>query len=386
MRVGIVLEHLDRRRGGMGEWCWQFVSAAARNVELHVLAQGFGIDPIPPEVSVYPLEPTKSRYEHANSATHLLKSLDLDVVHDMGVGWSFDFLQPHGGTHAAWMTRRLDMYPWWFRALKGPVDRLMPRRRDFDRHWDRQRAAIERSDATIIALSQFVAEGFEEVHGVHAGRIKIVYNGVDSQRFSPDHRSRYRSLMRESLGLEENTLLLLLAAHNYRLKGLPELLRLIARLTANGYDVHLAVAGGRHRGRWRKAAARLRVADRVTFLGTVGDLVPYYAAADAYVQPTYYDPCSLVLLEAAASGLPIITTRRCNGAAELFRDGAEILLIDDPTSADALYEQAELLFDKRRRQELGAAARLVAVRNPLERNVTEILRLYDERSSRRLVA
>ena len=50
--------------------------------------------------------------------------------------------------------------------------------------------------------------------------------------------------------------------------------------------------------------------------------MPYYAAADLYVHPTFYDPCSLVVLEAAACGLPIITSRY-NGAAELFRgDGA----------------------------------------------------------------
>ena len=67
------------------------------------------------------------------------------------------------------------------------------------------------------------------------------------------------------------------------------------------------------------SAARLGLANRATFLGTVSDLTPYYAAADAYVHPTFYDPCSLVLLEAAASGLPIVTTRRCNGATELFR-------------------------------------------------------------------
>jgi UDP-glucose:(heptosyl)LPS alpha-1,3-glucosyltransferase len=304
----------------------------------------------------------------------------------MGVGWDFDIFQPHGGSPAAWMARRLDMYPRWFRAIKRPVDQLMPRRRDFNRHWRAQRASLAKSDSTIIALSNFVADSFERLHGIHHERIKIIYNGVDCRRFSPDHRKDLRAIIRESLGVRENTLLLLLAAHNFRLKGLPELLRLMTRLVANNRRVHLAVAGGRHRAKWRHTAAKLGLAENVTLLGTVGDMVPYYAAADAYVHPTYYDPCSLVLLEAAASGLPIITTKRCNGAAELFRDGSEMLLVDDPASEDSLYERAEALFDERLRRQLGAAARKVALRNPIERNVSEIVQLYERRAPRRLVA
>lgn len=112
-------------------------------------------------------------------------------------------------------------------------------------------------------------------------------------------------------------------------------------------------------------------------MGSVADPVPYYAAADAYVHPTYYDPCSLVILEAAASGLPIVTTRRCNGAAELFRDGAEILTVADPRDREALCERLDALLDPPLRAELGAAARRVALRHPFERNVAEILQLYD---------
>jgi UDP-glucose:(heptosyl)LPS alpha-1,3-glucosyltransferase len=387
MRVGIVLDDLDRRRGGLGEWCWQFVnSVAARPLDLHVIAQAFGVEALPSHVTLHPLERTKSREFFAQSAASLLKSFNFDVVHDMGVGWDFDFFQPHGGSNAAWMARRLDMYPRWYRALKRPIDHLMPRRRDFDRHWQTQRVAIEQSDSTVIALSNFVADSFERLHAVHHTRIKVVYNGVDCRRFSPDRRPELRAIMRQSLGVDDGTLLLLLAAHNFRLKGLSELLQLMTRLVANDRQVHLAVAGGRHRAKWRRVVTRLGLAEHVTLLGTVGDMVPYYAAADAYVHPTYYDPCSLVLLEAAASGLPIITTRRCNGAAELFRDGSEILLVEDPAAEDALYERAEALFDDRFRRELGRAARGVALRNKIERNVAEIVQLYERRAPRRLVA
>ena len=95
-----------------------------------------------------------------------------------------------------------------------------------------------------------------------------------------------------------------------------------------------------------------------------------------------YNTCSLVLLEAAASGLPIVTTRRFNGAAELFHEDDDILTVNDPREYSALLERVDALFDERLRGKLSVAARRVALRNPLERNVAEIVRLYASRTRR----
>ena len=48
------------------------------------------------------------------------------------------------------------------------------------------------------------------------------------------------------------------------------------------------------------------------------------------MQPTYYDPCSLVVLEALACGLPVITTAQ-NGASELLTDGVDGYVLTAPT-------------------------------------------------------
>src|SRR5262245_42758497 len=119
MRVAIVIDDLDRRRGGMSEWCWQFVHATARRAfDLHVVAQGFGDEPLPKHVSRHRIDRTKSRVEFATRAEVFLREIRPDVIHDTGIGWHFDIFQPHGGSYAAWADRRLDMYPWWFRAVK----------------------------------------------------------------------------------------------------------------------------------------------------------------------------------------------------------------------------------------------------------------------------
>ena len=88
------------------------------------------------------------------------------------------------------------------------------------------------------------------------------------------------------------------------------------------------IAGGKKPQRFAKLAEKLGIAHAVTFLGLV-DPVPYYAAADVFVHPTWYDPCSLVTLEASSSGLPVITSR-FNGAAELMIHGKEGFVLPDP--------------------------------------------------------
>ena len=387
MRVGLVIDDIDPRRGGMSQWCWQFVNAVAkRGYELHVISQGFGDGTLPSQVACHTVPRTKSRIVFAQATAEIIGRLGLDVVHDTGLGWQYDIFQPHGGSYAAWLSRRLDIYPRLVRAFKRPIDTLLPRYRDFDRPWRWQYAIGRERNRTFVALSKMVADDFVRLHGIRSEQIKVIYNGVDCRRFSPEHRSRRRELVRQQLGIEDDTLVLLLAAHNVRLKGLPELLQVAARLAANRRRFHVVVAGGKHLDKWRQAANQLGLAGRVTFLGPVPDMVPYYAAADAYVHPTYYDPCSLVLLEAAASGLTIVTTRRFNGVTELFREGDEILTVNDPSDHDALYKRVASLFDEWNRRVLGTGARKVALQHPFEKNVAEILELYEARADRSAAA
>ena len=64
----------------------------------------------------------------------------------------------------------------------------------------------------------------------------------------------------------------------------------------------------------------------------------------------------------------------------------EILTVEDPADFGALYEHVERLFDVSARKKLGARARSVALQHPFEKNVAEILQLYNARSRRRAAA
>jgi UDP-glucose:(heptosyl)LPS alpha-1,3-glucosyltransferase len=376
MRIGLVLESFDWRRGGLEQWTCQFASQLVRRGhEVHVVARRFAASTRDLPVTAHPVEGPPSRLGFAAAVEAKLRTLSLDVVHDMGVGWCCNVFQPHGGSWTSVMQRKLLLCPPWLRPLKRRIDPLLPRQAAFRSLIARQYAP---GDKIVIALSRMVADDLERHHQVPPERIRIVHNGVDTRRFSPDSRAEHRQAVRGQLGIEDEALLALIVAHNFRLKGVPTLLRAMRRLAAERASVRLVVVGGKpkHLGRWRRMAWRLDVARSVTFVGSADDTVPYYAAADVYVHPTLYDPCSLVILEAAASGLPVITTSCCNGVAELLSEDAAALFVSDPTGAAELADRMRLMLDESLRREMGGAARRMALKHTLDRNVEEILAIY----------
>jgi UDP-glucose:(heptosyl)LPS alpha-1,3-glucosyltransferase len=375
MRVGLVVEQFDPLRGGKEQWSAQFASKLLRRGhEVHVVASRFGEQVRAMPIVRHRLRSTRSPIDFAKAAERTLRALALDVVHDTGAGWYCDVFQPHGGSRRALSEHNLFTLPRWMRPWKRAVDPWLPRYRRFEALMARQYVDDGR---ILLALSRQTLADFQRIHGVPREQIRLGYNGVDTVRFAPEHRATYRRAVRQWLGVDDRTLLLLIVAHNFALKGVPTLLRAMGRWTAQRRPVHLVVVGGKRLARHERAAARLGAASTVTFTGTVGNTVPFYAAADVYVHPTFHDSCSLVVLEALASGLPVITSR-LNGAAELLTEGVEGYVLPDPANVDDLLARLEPLFDASARRELGRAARSLALEHTLERNVDEVLDVYEE--------
>ncbi|HVX60291.1 MAG TPA: glycosyltransferase family 4 protein [Pirellulales bacterium] len=380
MRIGLVIESLLPQRGGAEHWTWQFAQRLVRaGHEVHAVAAQFSPETERIGVIPHPLEPVTSRITFAQAAERILDELSLDVTHDMGCGWHCDLFQPHGGSRSAAFEQNLLLLPSWLRPIKRTTARWLPRYREFRQLTMGQYMAENR---LFIALSKMVARDFERYHGVRRDQLRLVYNGVDVERFSPEHRWRYRRVVRDELGLDDDDTLLLIVAHNFRLKGVPSLLTAVGKLLAEGERVRLAVVGGKRRASLLRMAERRGAAAAVTFVGPVDDATAYYAAADVYVQPTFYDPCSLVVLEALASGLPVVTSL-FNGAGELITEGKHGFLVNDPGNAEELVEALRPLLDEHVRDRMGRAARQLAMNHSLERNCQEIMAIYEEIAGRR---
>jgi len=103
----------------------------------------------------------------------------------------------------------------------------------------------------------------------------------------------------------------------------------------------------------------------------------YYAAADISVHPSFYDPSALVVLEAMASGIPVITTTYC-GTSEIIEEGKEGFIVQTPADIFEMADRIIDLSDSELRRKMGEAGRRRAEDFPYSRNMEEILDIYDE--------
>ena len=118
----------------------------------------------------------------------------------------------------------------------------------------------------------------------------------------------------------------------------------MAHLRGRGRDAGLIVIGGGDIPKYERIARHLGVANDVVFMGDQEDPVPYYHASDVFVLPTLYDPCPMVVMEALACGLPVITTSY-NGATELMTLPRDGVVLNDPMNVMEL-ALAMLRFDE----------------------------------------
>jgi UDP-glucose:(heptosyl)LPS alpha-1,3-glucosyltransferase len=97
----------------------------------------------------------------------------------------------------------------------------------------------------------------------------------------------------------------------------------------------------------------------------------FFHAADVCVHPTYYDPCSRVVLEALCHGVPCITTR-FNGAAEAITDGREGFIVDSPEAVEAWAERIRRLSSPELRRTMSANALMLRDKVSMARHVEEL--------------
>ncbi len=229
-----------------------------------------------------------------------------------------------------------------------------------------------------------VRDHIQEYYGLPAEDLRLVRLATDAERFDECDRPKRRHECRQEWGIEPDKTVGLFAAMNYRLKGLEPLLYAVRRL-AEQRNFRLLVAGNKDTGEFERLARKLGIADRVRFIGYCADMRNCYFAADFFVHPTFYDPCSHVVLEAMACGLPVITMRY-NGASELLHPPREGLVIDDPHDHEHLAWCLGQMLDPVRRAACGQAARKTAAQWTFEQHYRQMLGVFTEAAARKRAA
>ena len=233
----------------------------------------------------------------------------------------------------------------------------------------------------VIAMTNFVKNELIKDYGVDSEKISVVYDGVDINLFSPEGRKKYAKEVREKLGIEKSDEILLFVGNPFSRKGLHYLIRSLKFLKNDCYKLLIlgkSLPGDRIENYLNMAKA-VKTERNVIYPGFSKEVYKYFLAANAFIFPTLYDPFGLVVLEAMASGLPVITSSPSYcGAAELIKDGRNGLLLKNPRDEREIGEKINLILEDRNlRKRLGRNARKTAERYTWDRTASGFLEVFE---------
>jgi UDP-glucose:(heptosyl)LPS alpha-1,3-glucosyltransferase len=273
------------------------------------------------------------------------------------------------GVHAAWLDH--------LRRVRGPLGRFGLAINPYHRYILKAEREMFAHPAlrAIICNSRMVRDEIVRYYGVAAAKLRVIYNGIDLQRFNPGLAAEHRSAVRERFSIAQDAPVILFVGNGFERKGLPQLLRAFAAMQR--HDAHLIIVGSDRKMKAAQAqASRLGIAQRTHFAGAQQDVRPFYGAADAFALPTLYDPFPNAALEALACGLPVLSSRTC-GVAELVEAGISGFITDALDEAAITTALDKLANDA---PTMRAAARAAAETLPIEAMSARLMALYRELS------
>ncbi len=370
MNIAIVILHAHRSRGGAERHTIELADALLeRGHDVSLIAASFTDAGRARQIPAAHVGLTRTaRYRtFLSSVEQILGRERFDVVHTILPIKRCDVYQPQAGYETISLRDGHQQFSGLVRAGKWIAHRLNVKRRSFA---SVERAMITRSDCTCLCLSRAMMDNAGRTFGIAGDRLELHYNAVDLSRFEPrdfdraEHRRRWK--------LDSNELVYLVIAQDFVRKGVDRCVRALAELPSG----KLVVVGKPDPRPYAGLAERLGVGSRVVFAGPSSDVRPFYAMADVFVLPTTHDPCSIVVLEALAMGVPVITSS-VNGASDFIQTGKQGVVLHSPTDVSELAAAMRKLADPGVACAMGGSALLLRPSLSSQRRLDELEAIYE---------
>jgi UDP-glucose:(heptosyl)LPS alpha-1,3-glucosyltransferase len=366
LRIALVIERFEPEAGGVEGVAWTVAHRLAHaGEEIHVIARraappdalrGVEVHRVAAPAAWQPLRVLA----FSRGAAARARAVGADVVHSFSRTRHQDLYRAGGGSHADFLARS---YGPWGRALR----RVSPRHRVLI---GIERRVFADPHQLIQCNSPMVRAEIAARYPVPPERLVVLPNGVDLERFHPRRRADEGARLRDELDAKDRVVWVLVGNGLWR-KGLDTALGALARAACS--DTELWVAGRDDPEPWRGRVRSLGLEGRVRFLGPRRDIQAVYAAGDALLLPTRYDAFANATLEAAAAGIPVVTSG-ANGAADLLREAG--LVVEDPEDVAGFATALDSLADPAARAALGRRAREKAEGLSWDRHVEALRTLY----------
>ncbi|MBC8140734.1 MAG: glycosyltransferase family 4 protein [Armatimonadetes bacterium] len=353
LRIAIVANGIHQR-GGMERASAELVQRIAPHHDVHLFSSDIA-DIDTGNVTVHHIAPPKKPFLlyfmlFYAQTSRAVRFKDFDIVHTVGGITKRQNFVTAQYCQAAW-GKIMDRSPIGLDGLNAYA-RLMCRVAE-----KVERDTYGSPDLLgVHSVSSQVRTELHEHYGLPQSKVRVIHNAVNQERFHPDKRA-HRAEIRARYGIAEDVPLMVFAGE-WRRKGLANIIRAMAKLSPGSSKVHLLAVGRGDEAIYRGLAEAGGVANRVVLAPATPDIEKVLAAGDMFVFPTFYEAFSLVVTEALASGLPVITTQ-ASGTAEVLKNGESGIVLPDPTDITALASAIDALVaaTPAERERMGAAAR-----------------------------
>jgi len=375
MHVALVILHADPSRGGAERYTVDLAAALARLGHAPTLISATagpelpGVKAVVLPASGYTRTGRYLRWLHALESH--LREQTYDIVHAALPIRQCDVYHPHAGLAVEAVQHGHLKRTGWSRLGSWMGNQLNGRRQAF--------AFVERKLLTgpqpplVISLSAYVQTSIRQFYPLPDDRHACLFNAVDLQRFDPQATATAGAAWRRQMGCRTEDIVALMIAQDFTRKGLSEALAAMAQVPDS--RLKLMVVGKPDPSPWLLQVKSLGLTERVIFAGPTTQPAACYRGADLFVLPTKHDPCSLVVLEALAMGLPVITTTR-NGAAEAMTPGRHGYVLSDPEDVTGLAVALRELCDDSVRSAMAAHCRTLRASLSYDRHVETLLEIY----------
>jgi glycosyltransferase involved in cell wall biosynthesis len=237
----------------------------------------------------------------------------------------------------------------------------------------------------LLAVSEHVKRTLVDFYYVDPSRVTVVANGVDPARFRTA-TDQDAARLRDELRLPPDAPVVVAVAMLIPQKGIQYLLEAVSQVLAGKPDAWFVIVGeGAYLPELKRIASDLGVAERVKFTGVRSDVPVFLRLADVVAVPSvWHEPAGLIVLEAMASGRPVVATAS-GGIPEYVIDGQTGFLVELRDAQQLARALASLLVDPVRARAMGQAGRIrVEDHFTTDRWVDKTLAIYEETAGLRI--
>jgi len=293
-----------------------------------------------------------------------------DLVHSHERLYAFDLLTHHGLPHATWVEKVRNKRPSLFDRAVCRIEKA---------------GIMNPGKPLILPVSSLGKNELQALFRIPDSRLQVIHPGITVKRYLEPDQAQCRRAIRQRHALQPDDVVALFVGMNFDLKGLDRIMQSISAYTGQGTHhsaLKLLVVGNGDLKKYAKFSRDLGIEKRVVFAGERQAVEKYFLASDFFALMSHMDSFGIVVLEAMASGLPVIISDTV-GARDVVEPGKTGFIIAAESYDQSMQVALEAMLHPNLRGAMGAAARQVAIRYDWDQIAAQVADLYRLRLMKR---